>query len=88
MLEEFCDILQINKEALLGHSRLRELTEPRALYWKLLRERGYTLSAIARKTNRICHSTVIAGLKNINNLIETDRTIARKWEMVKKIEKR
>ncbi len=86
MITEFCKILVVNPDDVLGESRRPAYTLPRMLYWKLMRREGYTLAEIGRLNGRH-HSTVIHALRRANELIEVDREVRAMWERVEGIKR-
>lgn len=69
-LVDFSFAVDVSAGKIAGISRNASVVTARHLYWKLLREQyGLTLEEIANISGRH-HSTVLAGIKSVNNDIE------------------
>ena len=86
MITEFCKILKVSESDVLGTSRQWKTAIIRQLYWKLLRQNGFSL----HETGRLCerhHSTIHLGVKHADNMIETSGEFREMWDKVKLIKR-
>ena len=77
----------ISEEMILGKTRIYVVVTVRQLYYKLLREKmGYPFARIGELCNRD-HSTIVNGLKHVNDLLEVgDGYAVSMWDKMKGIE--
>lgn len=80
-----CVALRVEKKALIGRGRPRELVEARHIAFYLMRKlTGLTLTQIGEIFNRD-HSTVIYGIETCEDLMEVDIPFQRKVYRVKSL---
>lgn len=70
-------------ELVISSDRHRHLCDFRFLAMKHLRDKGFSYRVIGRIFNKRDHSTALYGVRSANNLIETDRVVARNWSKFK-----
>lgn len=87
MISDVEKLTGVNTFEILGRDRTKRTRLVRQLYWKLLYEKkGYGYSEIGRLNERN-HSTIISGIKQANNLLETgDKLAVELWAKMKEIE--
>lgn len=85
MVTEVSKITNVSVEDILGVKRCQNISEARQLYWKLLYDRGYSLSLIGRLCDST-HATILHGIVHITNLIEIDKNVAVMWKQIKEID--
>ena len=87
MITEFAKAVRIPRQAILGKSRKREISDAREVCYLLLHESGlcyYTVGRICGRT----HATVISGIKRVKQLLECgDKEIMRIYEQTKHIKR-
>ena len=75
IMDVVCEVTNINKEAISGKSRKRELSVCRQLFcYFAKRDTANTLELMGNYINRH-HSTVLWGIEQTKNLLTSDRTI-------------
>jgi len=73
VLRDVCEITHITPEKMIGRSRVKEVVEARQLYYYIVKKVlriGISLQHLANTLNQN-HATVLHGINNINNMIET-----------------
>jgi len=63
-------------------NRTRNIVDARLIYSKILRDRGHTLSSIAKSLNKD-HTTIIHYISQIEHLLKHDSLIAEKYVVCK-----
>jgi chromosomal replication initiation ATPase DnaA len=69
---------------LYGISRKAEVSESRQLLWLLMRERGWSCVSIGLEFGRN-HSTIVAGIKHVRNLIETEEKLKNIYRQLRQL---
>ena len=87
MITEVSKITGISEEDILGKSRKQRISDARHLYFFVLRENGFSISDIARLSERN-HATVIWGINSFKNLLGSGNLSIKLWySMSKKIKR-
>ena len=85
MIIEFARMAGYSVDVILGDSRKKEIVAARQLYWKLLRENGFSLEQIANLSG-YSHSNVLQGIRVANERLEVkDKTACAMWNKVKNV---
>ena len=85
MILEFAEKTGFPVDDILSYSRKMELVAARQLYWKLLRENGFSLEQIANLSG-YSHSNVLQGIRVANERLEVkDKTACAMWNKVKNV---
>ena len=86
VMSEFARRLGVTPKEIIEHNKKPHISEIRHLYCKLRNEmHGISYSAIAREIERT-HTSVIKGLKRINDLLFVkDEKVVKMWNIVKDI---
>lgn len=84
-----CQVMRTQPWQLNGATRKRHVIMARFMAYKLIKQHHkYTLKQLAAVFGMPDHSTVINGLKTINNLLQTDKeTYAKYIRVVEKLRK-
>jgi len=71
----------VTSESTLSRNQSRNNSDSRRFVWKYLKDNRplMTWGNIAKLTNRKNHSTIMAGVKAINNLLCNDKGVQRKY---------
>ena len=85
VLDAVCSCMGIQKEAILGRKRYRELVAARQLYCYVARKMTKENTTSVAKFIGIDHSTVSYSTKNVNRLLSVKDEYINK-EIIKKIE--
>jgi len=75
-------IYKITTAQMRGRCRRRDLCEARQMHWLILSESGSHVTEIAQAYNRD-RVTVRMGIKHIKELIEVDKSVRGKYELIK-----
>lgn len=86
MITEFAKLSGMSIDDVLGTSRAGKVSAIRQMYWKLLANNGFSRMQIGAMNGRN-HSTITAGIKHINGLLDTDRDLAEVWKKVRDIKR-
>jgi len=73
-----CEFFKIDKPAILGKSRKRELSDARHMLYKYAHETGvFKCAYISNKIGKRDHSTVSSGIKTLNQLLDNTEILRR-----------
>lgn len=86
MFLEFCIITGISQENLFVKRGHNLDIEKRQLLFKYLRVNGLTYTKIKELFNYKSHSSIILGIKHIENIIDIDKETALLWDEINKIQ--
>ena len=85
MILEFAEKTGFPVDDILSYSRKMELVAARQLYWKLLRENGFSLEQIANLSG-YSHANVLQGIRVANERLEVkDKIACAMWKKVKDV---
>lgn len=85
MISEFSRMIGFSVDEILGESRKQEIVAARQLYWKVLRDAGFTFEEIASLCG-MSHATVIHGVRVATERIEiADSITMGVWNKVREI---
>ena len=74
----------ISKDVMSSRTRKREILQARFTYYKLTQiYTKYSLSEIGQFVNYPDHSTVLNGIKTINDLLDTNKSIKKEFELMR-----
>lgn len=83
MVTEFCKILGVKENVILGRSRINSTAIARHVYFWLMYQSGYTYSEIGRLNGR-SHATILNSVNVVNDAIEVkDPQMMEVWDKVK-----
>ena len=74
----------VTRVKLTAKNRKREVIDARMIYAKITRERGASLASIGGDLHKD-HTTIIHYLRTVDNLLITDREVARKYIKCKEL---
>ena len=85
MITELAKITNIPADQILGQSRMKQAVDARNLYYKLLRERGFSYPESAKLCDRTA-ATVLHGVRRVDGLLQVgDKTTIEMWDKIKEI---
>jgi len=61
---------EISPESILSRDRTQEVCDARFIYYRLLKDKGYTLNSIGKLTGHRTHTAVKNGLQKIDDVKE------------------
>jgi chromosomal replication initiation ATPase DnaA len=87
MITEFAAKTGVSVEDILGRNRTARASEAREMYYYVLLSNDFSITEIARLTDRTYH-TVLSGLKRIESLLESrDPVVTRLFNLTKNIKR-
>ena len=85
IISAVCVAFDVTEQRLTSKERSREITEPRHIAVKLLKDHtDLSLKSIGKLMGNRDHSTIIYASNTVSDLLETDKKFKRSYEAIKK----
>jgi len=68
ILQIIADYFEIEPKVILSKNKMREVADARFIYYKLLREKGFTLKHIGKICGDRQHAAIINGIRMVTNI--------------------